>query len=472
MMSVSGEETLSLSQPVTRGRSNTTHESVIPLSQPITNAETERSKKRKLHERSSSQPPVKSLKKDSGKTQTDQSLLRQILEKLSSLDAKVDKLEVSLNEIKEVYIIKDPEIDFQLKIPEILTELETIKGLVGNPKPTNPVEVVTSETDSNEMDTSTIPNIKPEEVIPEWNKYLNNRKAAFKKYVTNEGRHNLFSEWLTQDPPFIPAEFLPKEMRFGESERVYQVRKNQKRGELDAHIELLAVRKDEGLTAYQSVDTFIDESIEELVIDNDKKSTLRDAYKNKCDEIEKVIRNQWEKTKVGLSQKPERERANKIVISDDRIYAKSLKKDKSKKQPKDAQKESAEKDKSSDKSSQWVEVTKGKKASAKKVNGEKDENQRVIKKQKPRNGYAYKQHQFYNPWFNCQMPFNQMPQVPFHNHNVSVPPPGITMPQAHPPQYGTENSQMPSSVVKPPENSFFHWGTPNRWKNLNPNTQL
>ena len=27
------------------------------------------------------------------------------------------------------------------------------------------------------------------------------------------------------------------------------------------------------------------------------------------------------------------------------------------------------------------------------------------------------------------------------------------MPQAHPPQYGTENSQMPPSVVKPPENS-------------------
>ena len=71
------------------------------------------------------------------------------------------------------------------------------------------------------MDTSTTPNIKPGEVIPDWNKYLNNRKAAFKKYVTNEGRHNLFSEWLAQDPPFIPAEFLPKEMRFGESERVY-----------------------------------------------------------------------------------------------------------------------------------------------------------------------------------------------------------------------------------------------------------
>ena len=168
------------------------------------------------------------------------------------------------------------------------------------------------------------------------------------------------------------------------------------------------------------------------------------------------------KTKVGLSQKPEREIANKIIVSNDRVYAKSQKKDKSKKQPKDTQKESAKKDESADKSSKWVEVTKGKKASVKNSIGEKVVNQEVKKKPKPRNGYAYKQHQFYNPWFNYQMPF----------HNVSVPPPEITMPQPHPPQNGTGNIQM-SSGVKPPQNPFFHWGTPkNRWKNLNPNTPL
>ena len=457
MMSTSEDESEFLSQQ-TRGRKNT-HDSVIPLSQPITKAEI--SKKRKLHERSSSQPPVKTLKKDAGKNQTD--LLRQILEKITALELKVDKLETSVKEVKDVYISKDPEIDYQLKIPQILVELETIKGIVTNPGSLNPVKAGTPVTDSlaEVMDTtSTSTNIKPEEVIPEWNKYLGNRKSAFRKYVTNAGRYNLFSEWLSQTPPFIPAEFLPKEMRFGESERAYEVRRNQKRGELDCHMELLNVRKDEGFTAYQSVDTFIEESIEELVVDNEAKASLREVYKNKIEEMEKIINNQWEKTKVGLSQKPDREKANKIIVSDDRIYAKSQKKDKSKKKPTDAPKDSNEEEKSSE----WVKVSKGKKSAVKKTigDGEKEKTQEVKKKPKSRNGFAYHQ-QFHNPWFNYQMP---------SYHNVSVPPPGITMPQPHPPQNGTGNIQM-SSGVKPPQNPFFHWGTPkNRWKNLNPNTPL
>ena len=100
------------------------------------------SKKRKVR-KSSSQPPVKTLEKDGGKNQSDQGLLHQILENLLCLKLKVDKLETSVKEVKDVSITKDPEIYYQLKIPQILEELDNIKDIVTNPSAVNPVKAVT-----------------------------------------------------------------------------------------------------------------------------------------------------------------------------------------------------------------------------------------------------------------------------------------------------------------------------------------
>ena len=69
--------------------------------------------------------------------------MHQILENLLCLKLKVDKLETSVKEVKDVYITKDPEIYYQLKIPQILEELDNIKDIVTNPSAVNPVKAVT-----------------------------------------------------------------------------------------------------------------------------------------------------------------------------------------------------------------------------------------------------------------------------------------------------------------------------------------
>ena len=463
------EETFS--QPLPEDGSNEPHESVITLSQPVTNRDVE-SKKRKLHERSASQP-LRKKGKDSATNKTDRDLLLKIVDMLSNLNNRVDTIETSVTEFKNFYVEKDLDIDNQLKIPQILEELQSIKASIkaGNEPEigignTNTVDEMGADpTASNQMDTTNPPavSINPVDVIPEWDNYVMNRKNGFRKFVTNAGRYDLYNEWLARTPPFIPAEFLPKELRAEESERVYQVRKNQKRAELDSQMELLAVRRDEGLSAYQSVDTFIDECINDLVVSNEAKISLRDVYKKQINEGETVINNQWLKQKKGLDEKPQRETANKIVVSNERVYAKSLKKDKPKnknkpkptaKDPPEA-KEAQKEENVPKQTSNWTKVDNGNKnkGSGKRENKNHPKNNNVNRK-----SYVGQMHHPFNPWF----PYG------YHVSSVPPPPPGMM-----PPPHLSNSQNIQPTVDKQPDQSYFHWGTPtNRWKNLSPNMPI
>ena len=456
------EEAQSLSQPLPRVTEP--HESVIPLSQPVTPNENEiaGSNESRRHTRSTSQPPAKARKRTRASNdvpESDRDILLKIVAMVTGLDQRVSNIETSVTELKNIYVEKDVDIDIQLQIPQILSEIQSIKDSltagttsVGsrNPDPVN--ETGEDARSPDQMDTSTPDvNVKPAEVIPEWETFLNNRKNAFRKFTINSGKLDLFTDWLARTPPFIPAEFLPKEIKSGESERVYEVRRNQKRAELDSQMELLSIRKEEGKSAFLSVDSFIEESINDLLVSNETKASLKDVYNKQIKEGETIVINQWNKQKKGLEEKPERETTKKIVVSEERVYAKSMKKDKpNKSKPKPPTKEPPKepvKENVSKKPSQSVNVDSRAKD---KVSGKWEKS--YSNKNRRKNYAGQVQHHF----------------TPWNPYLFSVPPPEMMPPPpVSQPQYGQP------TVEKQPENPYFHWATPtNRWKHLSPNTPI
>ena len=117
-----------------------------------------------------------------------------------------------------------------------------------------------------------------EDVIADLTDFLKKRKFGYNKHITNKGRHELHLDWKNQNPPFVPAEYLPKEMRFGEFERVYEARRKQKLQELESHMELLVIQKEEGLAEFTSVDTHIEELIDEMDVADNVKNSLKEEY--------------------------------------------------------------------------------------------------------------------------------------------------------------------------------------------------
>lgn len=436
-------------------------------------------KKRKIPARSSSQPATKARKKV---VEVDESrdLLLKVLEKLTSLDSDVKEVNKKMTEFKEEFLLNALSINSEQKIEKMACDLESIKEKLGHTL--QPSELSTQEALVS-MDTATEPTVNqtkpdqptvlPSEVIPDWVKYLNKRKYAFIKHLNNGGKHDIQLGWKNMDPPFIPAEYLPKELRYGESEREYEVRRKQKINDRDANIELLAIRRDEGLAEYGSVDTFITDAINELEATTEVKESLQKEYDDKVKADEDASNKYWATTKTGLLEKPERENGTKIVVTEERVYSKALKK--GLENPKDTH---HEEDKPGNK---WTGAKKNKRRSNQKTGNLLKQPQRGY--QKPHFGNP-QPHFHPTPYYPPQQPnYYQQPMAPpLLDYQQPVAP---LQPRQHYPGDPQQLHQQPrwdctrpppvwnQLQVKQPERVPFHWETPtNRWKVLDPNARI
>ena len=291
------------------------------------------------------------------------------------------------------------------------------------------------------------------DVIADFKEFFQKRKFGYNKYICNKGRFELLNGWKSQDTPFIPAEYLPKEMRYGESEREYEVRRKQKLQDFDAQIELHMIRRDEGLAQYSSVDTHIEQSINDLIADDLVRGSLKEEYGALIRADEEACQNKWEKVKANLLEKPQREKDKKIVITNDRVYAKGRA---TKKAEKKANENVVPKPTDTGSSNKDNNPTVWQQKKSKKKNNHKV----VPKRNSPT--YAYSQ----QPVIGYQPPsivVNQ--QVPFAYHDVNKPPPELP---------GVKRSQLLNVGQSPPvqpeaqQHSYpFHWSHPtSRWKYL------
>lgn len=385
-------------------------------------------KKRKSDDMSASQPPSKSRRHtDLELSDGSHRVLLQVLEKVLSLETEVKDMKTSVNELKDEYLNKDVSINQEIRLEKMSKDIEAIKEKLEGVPQTDVVQasgsVDTESTSVEEVPAPDIPAsvpVKPSEVIPDWEKYLKKRKFGYNKYINNNGRYEIQMKWKNLDTPFIPAEYLPKEMVFGESEREYEVRKKRKRQDHDAYIELLAIRRDEGLAEAQSVDTLVEDLINELDAEASVKDSFKAVYHRSIKDEEQASIKRWEKTEKGILETPERETGKKIVVSNDRVYSKAIKKGL-------------------------------KKAKVNQPRGVTT----TTKIQEPWKVVNRRQH------YSVPQP---EPQPHYYNYQQPILFPDLRQP---PP------SLYPTYVRQPGNASSFHWGTPtSRWKLISPDVRI
>ena len=80
---------------------------------------------------------------------------------------------------------------------------------------------------------------------------------------------------------------------------------------------------DEGLAEFTIIDSHIEETIDDLIVDSRVKDALKVEYQKRIKADEEGYLKKWDITKKGLIERPERETgSSKIVIENDRVYAK------------------------------------------------------------------------------------------------------------------------------------------------------
>ena len=190
------------------------------------------SKKRKIkiNERSSSQPPSKSRRNvdfEEG-NENPNNLLHQLLEKFKGLELKVNNINTIVSELKHEVLMREVPVNTELKLDQLITDVKEIKSHLDQ-APNNiemstqaVLEAITTDMEgapNTSEEPQQLVKIRPEDVIADWQDYLKKRKLGYNKHISNKGRYEIQMGWKNMNPPFVPAEYLPKEINEAKNRR-------------------------------------------------------------------------------------------------------------------------------------------------------------------------------------------------------------------------------------------------------------
>ena len=273
--------------------------------------------------------------------------LMNMVSEINTKVQKIDNIEKVVNDLQEKFLTYAPPIDSEQLLQTIKEDVQELKAnvskisempLMSTQDALTDTALAVGSQDANvgEMDTS--PPVEDEtpklsEIIPNLeNDFLKPRAREFYKGLHNGDRLDIHKNWLSDDPPFIPPNYLPKKMSYIESEAEYKIRKAQKLKDLEHYMELLHVKRDMGKAACDSLDSEASRLINDSENSPEVKEKLKQEYLRKARIDEEKSRSEWNKKgKKGVQELKERAE-NRIVKEGDRVYKVVNKKSKSSKE--------------------------------------------------------------------------------------------------------------------------------------------
>lgn len=248
---------------------------------------------------------------------------------------KIDSIEKTVNDLQEKFITYAPPINSEellQTIKEDIREMKESAQKISDTPQLNTQEALidtalsvgSQNANVGDMDTSppTDNNVpKLTDIIPNLeNDFLKPRAREFYKALHNGDRLDIHKNWLSENPPFIPPNYLPKQLSFKESEAEYKIRKAQKLKDLDHYMELLQVKRDMGKGMCESLDSEVFKTIDDSEHSLEVKENLKQEYLSKAHKDEEKSKNDWNKKgKKGVEELRERAK-NRIVDEENRTY--------------------------------------------------------------------------------------------------------------------------------------------------------
>ena len=150
---------------------------------------------------------------------------------------------------------------------------------------------------------------------------IDKRRKAFYDHHQLQDRIQIHQDWLSKDPPIIPAAFIPKYIP-KEPEKEYQIRKKQKINELQSKIEIWDVRAKEAEKKVKDLDDRVSQEIDSSEMNDEQKNAEKKAWIDLTKIEEEKSVNIWKKKRADIIAQPERQlERKKIQTLENKLYS-------------------------------------------------------------------------------------------------------------------------------------------------------
>lgn len=229
---------------------------------------------------------------------------------LVNLQQQVNDVASEVEIIKTNFITRDLPVADQLKIHDIS---EKVDKLVQS------MEANKSSSHTLPMDEDSSGEVSLVDLIPNYEDKVKRRAQAYFNYLHNGDRFRINNEWYTRDEQFIPPKYVPKAFKYRESDRLYQVRKEEKLNTWRSDIEIYGIRRDEAKALVDNHDSEMLRLINELEANEGAKTKLFNDHNKRIEAEEEISRKNWQKRKENLENMPTWAEKH-ISKVDDRFY--------------------------------------------------------------------------------------------------------------------------------------------------------
>ena len=236
----------------------------------------------------------------------DELSLLQVVELVKTLNSTVSSLKEEIKEMR-LELLKNQSPADNNKLDKILTQVEKWSS-----------EKEKSATKSTSTERQGVTTTENEHYT--FFSDLNKRRKAFYTYLHNNDRVALFNDWQNQNPPNLPAKYIPVEIE-NEPPEEYKCRLDFTKAKLKCDMDIMRSRAKNAKEEYEQIDTKVVAEIYSSHEDQEEINKNVEIWTKKIEEEEKKSKDIWNVKREKLVKVPEKQRENGKVVIKDRSYA-------------------------------------------------------------------------------------------------------------------------------------------------------
>lgn len=150
---------------------------------------------------------------------------------------------------------------------------------------------------------------------------INQRKKAFYDRHQLKDRLDIHKKWLAEDPPIIPAAFVPKYIQ-KEPQKEYEIRRKQKLNELESKFQIWEFRAKEADERVKYYDELVMQEIDGSDKGEEEKEREKTSWRDLVKLEEEKSITIWDKKRKEILDQPKRQMENKrIQTIENKLYS-------------------------------------------------------------------------------------------------------------------------------------------------------
>jgi hypothetical protein len=142
------------------------------------------------------------------------------------------------------------------------------------------------------------------EVKAKWKSLLNNRNQMVKKSIRNSDLVKLYDDWLSREPPFLPASFRPKPTK-PENKEIDLIRLQQGKVNMTAEKEIMKLYASNAQKRISEIDDEVNSLASSLSPKESVREKIKETWKKELTEGESDVIKQWEPNHQWHKKRPE-----------------------------------------------------------------------------------------------------------------------------------------------------------------------